>query len=273
MKKILLLTALSCSIFSLKAQDKIFKRNGLLIFAEVKQLTDSGIVYKDDLGVLKTVPYQSVRAIQYAIGNVLPISGAMARKYRDEAYVRSPRRSDKQVSVNYFPINKALTVGFERFLDKNQHTSLSGSFGFGLGPVKNYPMMPLGAQTIWITNVSWRRYPSLLRKVRFHYGFRIESSLDKAEFKTMPYYGYHKPAPEYLTKISARFIRLEGGPEIGLCGYVAPNVSVGAVFSPMIGALIKNYESAEMQWADWHHDRGSTGFPQLTFTVAYTLKK
>jgi len=264
MKKILLFIAAGlCSQFSLQAQDKIFKRNGLLIFTEVKALTDSGIVYQDDLGALKTVPFQSVRAIQYAIGNVLPISGAMARKYREEAFVYYPVRSNKQIQLSFQLMNRVLGVGYEYFFERTHHSSIAASLGAGIWAFARFPYYNDQAQTIWLANASWRRYPSLMRTFRFHYGIRLEVSEDRVKFE-----GYSHTFERRVQEV-LRITRIGGGPEIGISGYVYPNISFSGMFSPQIIGF--SYHRPENVAATLPSGGMSHLNPQLTFTLGYTL--
>ncbi len=165
MKKITLtLAVLAFNILTGFSQDRIYKSNGNIIFGEVKSVADTGIVYIDDKGIQKVTPIQSVRVIKYAIGNVLPISGRIARKYRDDAFPVVEYKSVNWLSIGYNPMFSTISLGYEYFTSRSLHKSIHVDAGFSTKTVDRYAIYHSPARSTFHSNLQFRKYPSLLRR-------------------------------------------------------------------------------------------------------------
>lgn len=267
-QKTFLILVLVTVTSALSAQDRIYKVNGLIEFAEVKHIADSGVVYMDQSGNLKTAPLSTVSAIKCAIGNVKPISGAIARRYRDDAYVFYPKRSGKLLQLHYHWADRVLAIGFEYFFGTNQHTSLSAGIGVGVGNSFMHDYLYDVQKTRSLFNAGWRRYPSLLRQFRFHYGVNVESSFNRVIYSETRSYNPEK-ADEFNVE-NIQVFRIGFGPEAGILGNVAPNILVGTSFSPQLcfttSSTKNDYYIDNGQW------NGSWINLQVSLSVSYLLK-
>ncbi len=219
---VVLSTASLCTV----AQDRIYKKNGLIVFAEVKSVSDSAIVFSDEQGERSIRP-ETVSAIRYSLGNVLPVSGSIARRYRDDALVYHRFASNKKVNLAFDAFSATLQVGYEHFLDPSLHQSLNLQIGVGVGRNRVLPGYSDLGLVPFITNLGYRRYTSILRDVRFFYGATFQVSVVKSRFYT----------PYYSSNIDNSYIGKKPivgvGPIVGMQLMVAKQLGVSLSTAPL----------------------------------------
>lgn len=230
--KTLILAAALALPSLLFSQDRIYKKNGLVVFTEVKSVSDTGIVYTDDQGAIKSILPNTVMCIRYAIGNTLPVSGAIARHYRSEALIQHPFASRTKLDLYVEPFTRSAQAGVEYFVDQDLHNSLSLRLGTGLNAGTGYFYETI--QNKLLVSAEYHRYTSILKDFRFFYGVSAQLNCVRLTFEASEF-NYDGPE-RYVYKVNqVRNRAIFGiGPVAGMQLMLGKNIGITSSVSPTI---------------------------------------